>query len=179
MAEERCAPIFFAPFVSSPMRVEAAWVDDHGRLPVAYHHLLFERAVEEAFFVVGLGCAHEDGTGPLPAESHTRHRRDLKAGDEVRITLQLVDHDLDRLHLYLEMRHAAEGWTAAACELVAVHADVATRKAEPFPTEVLQNLAVMKATHARLGRPASSCGVALPRRKADRPEPVMAARTRH
>ena len=56
MADERTAPIFFfAPFVSSTMQVEPAWIDYNGHMNMAYYHVLFDRAVEEAFRLVGLG----------------------------------------------------------------------------------------------------------------------------
>ena len=180
MAEEHVAPIFFAPFVSSPMRIEPAWIDAYGRLPLAYHHLLFERAIEEAFFVLGLDPAGEARASALPAESRTAHKRDLRPGDQVRVTLQLIDHDGEHLHLYLEMRHAAEGWTATACEVLAIHADLATRRMEPFPIPVQRNLAAMKATHSRLGRPAIARGaLGIPRPDVGPREPVLAAGTRH
>ena len=41
-------PVFFAPFVSSVMRVEPGWIDYNGHLNMAYYHVLFDRAVDEA-----------------------------------------------------------------------------------------------------------------------------------
>ena len=41
-------PVFFAPFVSSVMRVEPAWIDYNGHLNMAYYNVLFDRAVDEA-----------------------------------------------------------------------------------------------------------------------------------
>ena len=46
---------FFAPFVSSTMRVEPAWVDDSGHVTTAFTHAMFERALDEAFSCLGLG----------------------------------------------------------------------------------------------------------------------------
>ena len=40
-------PVFFAPFVSSVMRVEPQWIDYNGHLNVAYYNVLFDRAVDE------------------------------------------------------------------------------------------------------------------------------------
>jgi len=48
-------PVFFAPFVSSPMRVEPAWIDYNGHLNMAYYNVLFDRAVDEAFELIGCG----------------------------------------------------------------------------------------------------------------------------
>ena len=40
-------PVFFAPFVSSLMRVEPQWIDYNGHLNMAYYNVLFDRAVDE------------------------------------------------------------------------------------------------------------------------------------
>ena len=46
-------PAFFAPFVSSVMRVEPGWIDYNGHLNMAYYNVLFDRAVDEE-----IGRAH-------------------------------------------------------------------------------------------------------------------------
>lgn len=182
MTDERSAPIFFfAPFVSSTMRVEPAWIDYIGHLNMAYYHVLFDRAVEEGFGLIGLGQEYmeERGASYFAAEVHVLYRRELKAHEEVRATLQLVDHDEKRLHFYMELRHAREGWVAATCEQLALHVDMGSRKVTPFPEDILRNLAVMKAAHARLARPAALGRVIAVPGWRESPEPMMAAGTRH
>ena len=169
MTDERTAPIFFfAPFVSSTMRVEPAWIDYNGHLNMAYYHVLFDRAVDEAFELVGLGLDYlrEANCSYFVAEIHTLYKREVSATDTVRVTVQLIDHDEKRLHFYQEMRHATEGWVAATCENLSLHVDMATRKVSPFPTKIHDNLAVMKAAHGRLARPAALGRViGIPRRE--------------
>ena len=46
-------PLFFAPFVSSVMRVEPHWIDYNGHLNMAYYNVLFDRAVDEAYELIG------------------------------------------------------------------------------------------------------------------------------
>ena len=182
MTDERTGPIFFfAPFVSSTMRVEPSWIDYNGHMNMAYHHVLFDRAVDEAFGVVGLGQDYllDRNASHFAAEVHTFYMRELTLGDAVRVTLQLIDFDEKRLHFYMEIRHAREGWVAATSENLALHVDMATRKVRPFPDDILTNLAVMKATHARLPRP-SALGriIGLPRRDPEE-DRLAAAGTRH
>jgi acyl-CoA thioester hydrolase len=183
MTEERAAPIFFfAPFVSSTMRVEPAWIDYNGHMNMAYYHVLFDRAVDEGFGVVGLGHEYlgERNASYFAAEVHTLYKRELKREDPVRITLQLIDHDDKRLHMYLEIRHATEGWVAATTENLSLHVDMTTRRVIPFPPDILNNLAVMKAAHARLARPAALGRViAIPGRDGGLAEPLLAVGTRH
>ena len=182
MTDERSAPIFFfAPFVSSTMRVEPAWIDYNGHLNMAYYHVLFDRAVEEGFGVVGLGqdYVEERGASYFTAEVHVLYKRELKAHDEVRATLQLVDYDEKRLHYYMELRHARDGWVAATSEQLALHVDMGSRKVTPFPEVILRNLAVMKAAHARLGHPAALGRVIAAPGRTEVPEPMMMGGTRH
>lgn len=148
-------PVFFAPFVSSVMRVEPSWVDDNGRLQPAYYSMLFDRAVDEAVFLVGLGPHPIDPSGAAfcTAESHLRFQRDLRAGQEVRVTLRLIDYDQERMHLFQELHHAREGWTAATCEQVAQHMEPTSRRVSAFPDEMLERLAMMKAAHGALPMP--------------------------
>ncbi len=153
------APVlFFAPFVSSTMRVEPGWIDYNGHLNMAYYHVLFDRAVEEAFALVGLGADYvrERRASYFAAECHIRYLRELTAGDPVRATLQLLDFDEKRLHYFMLLRHAAEGWTSASCEGLSLHVDMTTRKVSPFPSDILGNLAIMKAMHARMPWPADA-----------------------
>jgi len=148
-------PVFFAPFVSSVMTVEPSWVDHNGKLPSAYYSLLFDRAVEEAVYLVGLGPLAFEGpcASFFTVESHQRFHRELRAGQDVRVTLRLVNYDDKRMHLFQELHHAREGWTAATCEQIAQHAEAGSHRALSFPDEVLERLALMKAAHGALPLP--------------------------
>ena len=156
MPEGSVAPVFvFAPFVSSTMRVEPDWIDYNGHLNMAYYLVLFDRAIDEAFAVAGLGPDYVERrrASYFTAEIHTVYRRELSQGERVRVTVQLIDHDEKRVHAYLEIRQAEEGWVSASCEKLFLHVDMTTRKASPFPPDILANLAAIKAAHARLARP--------------------------
>jgi acyl-CoA thioester hydrolase len=182
MTDDRAAPIFFfAPFVSSTMRVEPAWIDYNGHMNMAFYHVLFDRAVDEGFGLVGLGPAYvrDRKASYFAVELHTIHKRELTLDDPVRITLQLIDFDDKRLHFYLEIRHAAEGWVSACCEQLALHVDLLNRKVTPFPEDILAGLGVMRAAHSRLARPAAlGRTIRVPGAPQER-ETVYATGTRH
>lgn len=170
--------LFFAPFVSSTLRVEPEWIDYNGHLNVAYYGVLFDRASDEAFELVGLGpeYAARRGASFFVVETHATFRREVREGDPLRATVQLVDVDDKRIHAYLELRHAREGWLAATSETLSVHVDTRARRAAAFPSDVLANLALMKAAHARIPR-AEHLGrrIAMRRAREDAPEPVALA----
>ena len=145
-------PEFPAPFVSSTMAVEPAWIDYNGHLNMAYYNLIIDRGADEAFALVGLGPDYVKSRNAsfFCAEAHVRYLRELNAGDPVKTTIRLIDHDEKRLHFFCELRHANEGWISATSEQLALHMDLGARRVAPFPGDVLQRLAAMKAAHAGL-----------------------------
>ena len=150
--DTRAPALFFAPFVSSAMRVEPQWIDYNGHLNMAYYHVLFDRAVDEVFSLVGLTQDYVETrhASTFAAECHILYKRELTEGDLVRVTAQLIAFDDKRLHYYLEMRHANEGWLAATSENLSLHVDMVHRKVTPFPPDILANLALMKAAHSMM-----------------------------
>ena len=57
---------FPAPFVSSVMRLEPQWIDYNGHLNVAYYNVLFDRAVDELYELIGLGPDYLKRTSTRP-----------------------------------------------------------------------------------------------------------------
>src|SRR5579864_420917 len=149
------SPLFFAPFVSSVMRVEPEWIDYNGHHNMAYYNVLFDRAVDEAYELIGIGADYvsERKNSFFTAEVHLRYLRELHAGDPVRVTFQLLDFDRKRLHTFEQLFHAEEGWVSATSENLSLHVDMTEKRTAPFPREVAARLAEMKAAHALLPRP--------------------------
>jgi acyl-CoA thioester hydrolase len=148
-------PAFFAPFVSSVMRVERDWIDYNGHLNMAYYNVLFDRTVDEAYELLGCGLAYLEATkhSTFTAEAHVRYLRELHAGDPVRVTFQLLDFDAKRMHYFEQLFHAEEGWLSATSENMVLHVDMTAKKTAPFPQAIAARLARMKAAHAHLPVP--------------------------
>jgi acyl-CoA thioester hydrolase len=148
-------PVFFAPFVSSLMRVEPQWIDYNGHLNMAYYNVLFDRCVDEAYELLGIGLdylkTHKHST--FTAEVHVRYLHELAEGDPVRVTFQLLDYDTKRIHYFEQLFHATEGWVSATSENMTLHVDMTAKKVAPFPASVMRTLAAMKASHGRLPVP--------------------------
>lgn len=148
-------PVFFAPFVSSLMRVEPQWIDYNGHLNMAYYNVLFDRAVDEAYELLGIGLnyleTHKHST--FTAEVHVRYLRELHEGDPVRVTFQLLAYDAKRIHYFEQLFHATEGWVSATSENMTLHVDMTSKRVAPFPEAAMKSLARMLAAHGRLPRP--------------------------
>jgi acyl-CoA thioester hydrolase len=150
-----CEPLFFAPFVSSVMTVEPAWIDYNGHLNMAYYNVLFDRAVDEVYALLGVGEPYvtTQRHSFFTAEVHLRYLRELQSGDPVRVTFQLLDVDAKRVHYFEQLFHATEGWVSATSENLALHVSLDHRRAAPVPDDVGKRLAQMKACHTKLPSP--------------------------
>jgi len=148
-------PAIAVPFVSSVMQVEAGWIDFNGHLNMAYYNVLFDRAVDEVYEVLGLGLPYVEATrhSTFTAEVHLRYLRELHAGDPVRVTFQLLGFDAKRLHYFERLSHAEAGWLSATSENMALHVDMDAKKTAAFPDAIAARLAQMKAAHAALPVP--------------------------
>ena len=147
-------PVFLAPFVSSTMRVEPGWIDYNGHLNMAYYNVLFDRAVDEVFELLGCGADYvKTGFSTFTAEVHVRYLRELHAGDPVRVTFQLLDYDTKRMRYFEQLLHAEENWVSATSENMSLHVDMTTKKVAAFPPAITERLAKMKAAHTQLPVP--------------------------
>jgi acyl-CoA thioester hydrolase len=166
---DRCdfEPVFFAPFVSSVMRVEADWIDYNGHLNMAYYNVLFDRAVDEAFDLIGVGPSYLKRTQhtTFTAEVHVRYLRELHQGAPVRVTFQLLGFDAKRIHYFEQLFHATEGWVSATSENMSLHVDMSAKRAAPFDEKTMRALETMRTSHAMLPLPeAAGRRIAMPTR---------------
>jgi acyl-CoA thioester hydrolase len=148
-------PLFFAPFVSSGMRVEPQWIDYNGHLNMAYYNVFFDRALDEMFVLLGMSAAYvkQRRLSIFTAEVHLRYLREVHREDPVRVSVQLLDYDSKRLHCFQKLCHATDDWLSATSEVMALHVDLEAKKTSPFPEEIANRLAQLKAAHAKLPPP--------------------------
>lgn len=136
-----------------PVRRE--WIDYNGHMNVAYYVLAFDHATDVWFEHLELGEAYRKRTGCsiFALELHVNYMAELKEGDPLRITTQLLDHDDKRLHFFHRMYHAERGTLCACLEIMGLNVDMAARKAQPFPSDVRHRIETVAAAHAALPRP--------------------------
>lgn len=143
-----------APFISSPMQVEKDWIDYNGHMNMAYYNVLFDRCADQVFDHLGIGAeyARTRNLTIYTAEIHVCYVRELHLGDEVRCSLQLIDHDDKRLHVYQELVHA-DGWVSATAEALSLHVDMSGPNVAAFPADVAGNIEQMASDHQPLPQP--------------------------
>ena len=139
--------------VSQRLTIRPEWIDYNGHLNVAFYVKLFDEALDVMFESQGLAQSYvqERKLGFFMGELHVRYLRELHLGDPVQVRMHVLDIDPKRMHYWLEMVHAEEGWLSATEEAIALHVDMTTRKVAPFPDDVMAKLKAWQAP--ALGRP--------------------------
>jgi acyl-CoA thioester hydrolase len=147
--------------------VRPEWIDPNGHMNVGYYLVAFDHASDAVCKQLGVGWDYtEHKLGMIFAlEAHVTYHRELHAGDPLRVTGQILDHDAKRVHLFQSMYHAEAGWLASTNELLFMHIDFETRRAAPWPEETMRRLEAMAAAHKGLPRPEQAGRVIGIRRK--------------
>jgi acyl-CoA thioester hydrolase len=144
-----------APLALFSAAVEPGWIDYNGHMNVAYYVLAFDRATDRLLDHLGLGEAYRRATNHsiYVLEAHVTYERELKGGDPIKVTTQLIDADARRIHFFHRMYHGEAGFLAATNELMALHVDLGGPRAMPVPAEAAALLERTLAEHRRLPAP--------------------------
>ncbi len=137
------------------MTVLPEHIDANGHMNVGYYNVIFDQALDRLFVPFQLDWSYVQRTNlsTFVLETHVCYLQEVVEGDALTFSFQLLDHDAKRLHYFMEMRHAEQGYLAATSEQVLVHVDLNTRRSCPFLPEHQDLFARMLAGHGKLPRP--------------------------
>jgi acyl-CoA thioester hydrolase len=133
-----------------------AWIDWNGHMNVAYYVLAFDQAVDAEFDAMGLDAETRGTTGQtmFAAEMHITWKRELSEGDPIAITWQILEFDEKRLHSFVRMYHATQGFLASTSEWMQLCVNLGTRRSVPWQPKVLAKLKALYEPQRGLARPA-------------------------
>jgi carnitine 3-dehydrogenase len=144
--------------IDAPLRlhrttVRPEWVDYNDHMSESCYLLVFGDSADAFFRFIGIDEAYRAGGHSLyTVQTHLHHRREAAEGEPLTCSLQLVDHDDRRLHIYHEMTHGETGVLLAAAEQLLVHADTAAGRSSPLPSAIRQRVAAVHQAHSALTR---------------------------
>lgn len=149
------SPLMQAPLISPTQTVIEDWIDYNGHLNMAFYNVIFDRAVDHFYDLLGVGSVYaRGGAGScFTMEVHVHYLNEVSLGDELALHLQLINFDKKRLHFFQQMYQKPLGYLAATSEQLALHVDMTTRRSGKFPEHVLDSLAQMATTHLKLDSP--------------------------
>jgi acyl-CoA thioester hydrolase len=144
--------------IPAPLRlyetaVAAEWADYNGHMSESAYLLVFGDSADAFFRFFGVDEAYRaDGRSLFTAETHLRHLGEARAGDRLRLTLQVLGVDAKRLHIAHEMFGAGDQLLATA-EQMLLHVDTGAGRVTPFPAGIGDRLRQIRAAHAALPVP--------------------------
>lgn len=146
---------FAAPLPIHEAKVLPAWIDYNGHMNVAYYVLAFDNATDKLCDLLDIGIEHlkRDNGSIFTLDLRVNYVQEVKEDDPLRFDVQLLDFDAKRMHVFMRMFHATEGYLSATEEFITLHVDMTTRRSAPFPAKTLTKLGALKTAHAALPTP--------------------------
>lgn len=131
------------------------WVDYNGHMSESCYLLVFGDNSDAFFRYVGIDEDYRArGMSLYTVETHLHNLREAAQGEPLRLTLQLLDLDEKRLHIFHSMFHAGSGALLATGEQMLVHVDMRAGRSCAMPAALAQRLQAIRAAHAGLPVPA-------------------------
>ncbi len=144
-----------APLDRHRATVKPDWIDWNGHMNVGYYVVAFDQATDTLCqqFACGFEYTRDKIGMTFVLEAHVTYDREVKEGDALRITTQILDHDAKRIHYIHAMYNADEGYLAATNELMLMNIDYASRRSAPWPDFAMERIERLAAAHAPLPKP--------------------------
>jgi acyl-CoA thioester hydrolase len=137
-------------------RVGREAIDYNGHMNVVHYRAAFDVGTDGLFAHLGLGPDQynvRSGATLMVVEEHTRYHAELAEGERYRVLARMVGHSAKKLHYLLLMENLDRGGLAATHEELALHVDLARRRASPLPAWVREAVAALEAAQAGLPPP--------------------------
>jgi acyl-CoA thioester hydrolase len=137
-------------------KVEAEHIDPNGHMNVGYYSLLFDRALDRPWERLHIYSRQmlAIGRSSFALESHLTYKRELTLGDPLDFTFTVLDYDAKRIHYWMGMMNAREGWIAAIYEQISMCIDMNVRRSTSWPEETQARIAALHEVHRHRSRPA-------------------------
>jgi acyl-CoA thioester hydrolase len=137
--------------------VPPAYIDRNNHMNIGYYSVIFDQALDLPWEMLGLGSTGiaTAGRSSFALENHVTYQHELREGDPLDFTFQLIDFDAKRIHHFMTMLHARERWLAATSESISICIDMTTRRSTTWPEDRLARLRDLHEAHSRLPRPAA------------------------
>ena len=144
-----------APLCLHAPRVQPEWVDYNGHMSESCFLLAFGDSADAFFRFLGIDEPYRDlrGLSFYTVQTHLHNLQEAAEGAPLRLTLQLLDADDKRMHLFHSMFHASSGELLATGEQMLVHVDMAKGRASAMPDFLYARLQAILQAHSTLPVP--------------------------
>lgn len=134
--------------------VDAIWIDYNGHMTESSYLWAFGEASDALFRYVGIDEAYRAaGRSFYTVETHLNYYKEMKQGEPLRFTTQLLGLDEKRLHFFHAMWHGITDALVCTTEQMLVHVDMQASAAAAIQPAVYTALSAILAVHQALPIP--------------------------
>ncbi|MBN33684.1 MAG: hypothetical protein CMM46_02705 [Rhodospirillaceae bacterium] len=134
--------------------VKPEWIDEYGHLNMAYYVLICDHATAAFWDAMNAPLVQDqrDGGEYAVVETHVNYLDEVREGDPVLVTTQLLSADTKRYRLFHRMYHAEKGYLAATNEVMSLGFNLNTRGMMEFVPAAYERMQETVAAHAGIER---------------------------
>ena len=116
------------------VEIRPEWIDRNGHFNAGYYMVVLDTAIGPWFDLLGIDTEHRarEGVSTFTVESHTTYLSELREGEAVAVTAQLLAFTDKKVHTFLRMLRDRDGTLAATNEVLSLHIDLKTRRPAPM-----------------------------------------------
>ncbi len=144
-----------APLLLHNESVLPAWIDYNGHMNLAYYILIFDHATDAFLDFIGLTEEFRKASqsSTFAAEMHVTYEQEVREGEEVIVTTQLLGFDEKRIHYFHHMYEKRKNRLLATNELISLYMDMNTRRVAAMPGDIQGTLGDIVSAHDDLPLP--------------------------
>ncbi len=144
-----------APLVLYRTDVPGSWVDYNDHMSESSYLLAFGHSADAFFRFIGIDEDYRAaGHSLFTVETHIHNIAQARRGDQLELSLAVLDLDAKRVHILHTMDNCETGETVAAGEQLLVHVDTGIGRSAAMPDWLGRRLEELSKAHAHLERPA-------------------------
>ncbi|MBS4192415.1 thioesterase family protein [Bacillus sp. FJAT-49705] len=134
--------------------VRGEWIDYNGHMTDSAYSKVFSMAVDQLMVELGIGedFRENEQYSIYTLETHLCYLKEAHDGQELRITMQLLDYDGKRIHVFFTMENNT-GERLATSEQMLMGMDMKTGRPSPFPSNILAHIKNLGKKHQALPTP--------------------------
>ena len=142
-----------SPVILPSKKVLKSWIDYNGHMNVAFYTMVFDKSLD--FFLentLGLGETHakEYQQGPFVVQASFHYLNEMKYKDRFFVQASLIDFDIKKMHLCLEIISEEKKMIMAISEQLMLNVNLKKRKTESYPNWAIKRLRLMKENHKKI-----------------------------
>ncbi|MEO9528872.1 carnitine 3-dehydrogenase [Roseibium sp.] len=139
--------------VTGDRRIPQSWTDYNGHMNEAHYLEAGAAATDRFMEMIGADADYiASGKSYFTVENHLRYLDELKAGERLTITTQVLEGEGKKMKLFHVLANG-DGAPAATMETLLLHVDLTTRASCPPASAVAEKLAAYALAHRHLPPP--------------------------